>query len=425
MHIASWTAHLPTSWTAKPLRAVADYTVSNVDKISMDDETPVRLCNYTEVYNHEFITLDLDFMQATANESEIEKFKLHVDDVVITKDSESWDDIGVPALVKETSDDLVCGYHLAILRPHKRDLDGRFLFRCMQAKPIRLQLELAANGVTRFGIPKYEIGSMTIPVPPLSQQRVIGDYLDRETVRLDELVVVKEQLLELLIEKRRALITNAVTRGLDPEVPLRDSGIPWLSEIPVNWETRRIASLFKQRDERGEPELPLLEVSINSGVVLREFSDDRIETTASDFNIYKVARKGDIVFNKMRMWQGAVGVAPEDGLVSPDYTVAIPLGTLSYEYAGQLFRTDIFSAECARHSYGIVWDRLRLYWDGFRDIVVPLPPPEEQQAIVTHIVTETTRLDALKIAAEKTISLLKERREALISEAVTGKIEVA
>ena len=122
-------SNLPAHWSAKPLRAVADYTVSNVDKVPTDNEASVRLCNYTDVYNNEFITLDLDFMRATATEVEIEKFGLKVDDVVITKDSESWDDIGVPAIVKETAADLVCGYHLAILRPRKQTLDGPFLFR--------------------------------------------------------------------------------------------------------------------------------------------------------------------------------------------------------------------------------------------------------------------------------------------------------
>jgi type I restriction enzyme S subunit len=251
----------------------------------------------------------------------------------------------------------------------------------------------------------------------------IANFLDRETAKLDTLVAAKQRLLGLLADKRRVLITRAVTRGLNPDVPLRDSGIPWLGRIPARWETCRIAWLFRDRDERCEPELPLLEVSINSGVVIREFSNDRIESTAGDFNTYKVARKGDVVFNKMRMWQGAVGVAPEDGLVSPDYTVATSVGTLSSAYASLLFRTEMFSAECARYSHGIVWDRLRLYWEGFRDIVVPLPPLAEQRAIVAYISAETAKLDALRQAAERTIGLLKERRAALIAAAVTGKIK--
>jgi type I restriction enzyme S subunit len=125
------------------------------------------------------------------------------------------------------------------------------------------------------------------------------------------------------------------------------------------------------------------------------------------------------------MWQGAVGVAPCDGLTSPDYVVATPIGDrLFTDYARQLFRTPVFSAECARHSHGLVWDRLRLYWEGFRDIRVPLPPPKEQKAITTHIAMETAKLDALRASAERTIRLLKERRAALISAAVTGKIDL-
>jgi len=264
-----------------------------------------------------------------------------------------------------------------------------------------------------------------ISVPPIVQQSVIADYLDRETARLDALVAAKERVLGLLAEKRRALITCAVTRGLDSRAPLRDSGIPWLGEIPAHWKTRRAAWLFRERDERGESELPLLVVSINAGVVLREFSAERIESTAEDFNTYKVARRGDVAFNKMRMWQGAVGVAPQDGLVSPDYVVAEPIGQLSPEYAGLLFRTEMFSAECARSSHGIVWDRLRLYWEGFREIEVPLPSAEEQCEIVAHIARETAKLDAVRFATERSVALLKERRAALIAAAVTGLIDVS
>ena len=421
-HLA-WVNSLPESWQLKPLRATTDCVVSNVDKLSVDYEIPVRLCNYTDVYNNDFIFPKLDFMKATATEAEIGKFGLRVGDVVITKDSESWDDIGVPALVRETADDLVCGYHLALLRPRRDQLVGEFLFRCLQAKPIQVQLELAANGVTRFGLPKSKIGTVILPVPPIPHQCAIADYLDRETARLDALLAEKERLLDLLVEKRRALITRAVTRGLDPNVPFRDSEIPWLGEIPAHWNVRRIAWLFKERDKRGEPDLSLLEVSINTGVVRREFSDERIEATAADFNTYKVARRGDVVFNKMRMWQGAVGIAPLDGLVSPDYVVAEPVGALSSEYANMLFKTAAFSAECARHSHGIVWDRLRLYWTGFRDIRVPLPPLKEQAEIVAKIGFETRMMDELSRSTESTIALVKERRSVVIAAAVSGQVD--
>ena len=286
-----------------------------------------------------------------------------------------------------------------------------------------LRLDVGSNETAIPGLNRETAYEKEVAIPPVPRQQKIADFLDRETARLDALIAAKERLLRLLVEKRQALITQAVTLGLNSDVPLRDSGITWLGQIPAHWATCRIAWLFLERDERCEPELPLLEVSINSGVVLREFSDDQIETTASDFNSYKVARRGDVVFNKMRMWQGAVGIAPENGLVSPDYTVATPVGPMMPEYSGLLFRTEMFSAECARYSHGIVWDRLRLYWESFRDIIVSVPPMIEQSAIVAHISKETATLDSLRKAAERTIALIKERRAALISAAVTGQIK--
>jgi type I restriction enzyme S subunit len=304
-------------------------------------------------------------------------------------------------------------------------VEPRFIaYSLLSHQVLQCQIEPMCSRAAQPHLNAEELGDILFWLAPLSQQRSIADYLDQETARLDALIGAKERVLGLLAEKRRALITRAVTRGLDPRAPLRNSVIPWLGKIPAHWETRRVAWLFRERHERGEPDLSLLEVSINAGVVLREFSEDRIESTAADFNIYKVARKGDVVFNKMRMWQGAVGVAPQDGLVSPDYIVAAPTGTLLSDYAGQLFRTEQFSAECARRSHGIVWDRLRLYWEGFRDIELPLPPWNEQRAILDYIEKEAGKLDALCRATERTIALLKERRAALIAAAITGKIAI-
>ena len=308
--------------------------------------------------------------------------------------------------------------HIHVLRIG-RNFDSRFVAYCLNATDYGPYIE----GSTRDKLTQEKMGSIRIPSPPQPQQRGIADYLDRETARLDALVAEKEHLLDLLAEKRDALITRVVTRGLEPNVPLRDSGIPWLGRIPANWKVRRVAWLFRERDQRGQPDLPLLEVSINSGVIVRKFSEARIESTAADFNIYKVARRGDIVFNKMRMWQGAVGAAPEDGLVSPDYVVAEPSGSMSSQYAFSLFRTPAFSAECAGRSHGIVWDRLRLYWDGFREIEVPLPSVREQASIVERVASATKGLNELSAATERTITLLNERRSAVISAAVTGQID--
>jgi len=415
---------LPCDLQTVPIKAACYYTVSNVDKHSLEDEIPVRLCNYTDVYKNDHVSPELELMTATATEDEVDKFHLEVGDVVITKDSESWDDIGIPAYVEATAEDFVCGYHLAFMRPNKDSLDGRFLFRCMQSRPVVLQLELEATGVTRYGLPKGAIGNTRIPLPSLETQRLIADYLDRETAHIDALVAEKEKMLALLEEKRAVLISRAVTRGLDPNAPLKPSGLDWLGEIPVHWNVRRCATLFQEIDERNCPDLPLLNVSLNTGVTLRVFLDDRIESVAADFSTYKVARKDDLVFNKMRFWQGAGGVAPEDGLTSPDYTVARFSSELDARFVRLLVRLPLFSNEVRRYSYGMVDDRLRLYWMEFRNLRIPVPPIHEQREIVEAIDNESCEISELVGTLQQSISLAKERRAALITAAVSGQILV-
>jgi len=422
--IDGWQTAIPRNWTVRPLRSVAEYAVSNVDKIPSDDELPVRLCNYTDVYNNETIHFGMEFMAGTATQAEIDRFHLLDGDVVITKDSESWDDIAVPALVTETTDDFVCGYHLAMIRPDHEKLLGPFLLRCLQSKTLRIQLELAANGITRFGIPKSAIGSMALPVPPISVQRAIILFLNCETADIDALISAKQRLLDLLAEKRRAIVAEAVMRGINVSAPLRPSGIDWLGDIPVHWEVERSRWLFEERDERsttGEEEM--LTVSHLTGVTPRSEKDVNMfeaETTAG----YKLCFAGDLAINTLWAWMGAMGTARVNGIVSPAYNVYTPGPRLVPDYVDALVRIPIFAQEVTRYSKGVWSSRLRLYPEGFFETYWPVPPLEEQREIVRHIATETAKIDRLRTATEHSITLLKERRGAVIAAAVTGQIEI-
>ncbi len=228
---AEWLGEIPTGWSRRRLKTVADVQLSNVDKKSLDGQEPVRLCNYTDVYYHERITADLGFMSATATTEQICKFTLRTGDVLITKDSESWTDIAVPAVVAEDLEGVLCGYHLAHIRP-KRHCHGPFLARAFSAVGPRDQFQVVANGITRFGLGGDAIATGVFAIPPEPEQRAIAAFLDRETARIDALVAKKERLIELLQEQRTALITRAVTKGLDSHAPMKDSGVQWLGEIP-------------------------------------------------------------------------------------------------------------------------------------------------------------------------------------------------
>jgi type I restriction enzyme S subunit len=420
----TWVGELPGAWTAKPLRAVADYVVSNVDKASADEEIPIRLCNYSDVYNNEFITLALEFMQGTATEAEIARFALRVDDVVITKDSETWDDIGVPALVRESAADLVCGYHLALIRPRKPVLLGEFLFRCLQARPIRIQLELAANGVTRFGVPKSDIGAMRLPVPPVPQQQAIVDYLARETIRLDALLVAKQRLLRLLAEKRQAIITMAVTRGLDPHVPMKSTGVEWVPKVPQHWTATKASRLFRQRKRLGFPGHTVLSVYRDYGVIERSTRDDNANRIPDDLDKYQLVETGDLVINKMKAWQGSLGIAEMTGITSPDYVVFTPIHRELPRFMHFLLRNRLLTTIYLSMSNGIRTSQWRLEPERFGTLPLFLPPIDEQKAIVAHIDAEIGRTDRLLVATKSSITLLNERRAALIAAAVTGQIQI-
>ncbi len=426
----TWINSLPGSWEVKPLRATTDYAVSNVDKVPVDHEAPVRLCNYTNVYNNEFITLGLDFMQATATENEIAKFGLQVGDVVITKDSESWDDIGIPALVRETADDLVCGYHLALLRPRRQQLAGAFLLRCLQAKPIRAQLELAANGVTRFGLAKSEIGAVKLPVPPPSQQRTIANYLDRETARLDALVEETERLLGLLAEKRRALITRAVTRGLDPNAPLRDSGILWLDKIPSHWKLVAIKHGFHTIGSGTTP--PTGEAAYYDGdvpwVTTSELRENIIKTTnqhitqlaLNELTALRVYPIGSVLFAMYGATIGRVALLGIEATVNQAVCVLASPSLLDSRFAFyvlQASRDDLVASASGGGQPNLNIERVREHR-------VACPPMSEQQSIVAYVEIELKKIKDLRNATRQTIALLKERRAALIAAAVTGQLEV-
>ena len=164
-------------WPKSSLGSLVDLRLSSVDKKTSPVERSVRLCNYTDVYKNSFIHGRLDFMDATATDREIANCALYAGDVVITKDSEKHDDIGVPALVRENVPDLVCGYHLAILRPASSDIDGSYLYYALNTRGVQQQFHACANGVTRFGLRKADIALVQIPRPPISEQRAIARVL--------------------------------------------------------------------------------------------------------------------------------------------------------------------------------------------------------------------------------------------------------
>jgi type I restriction enzyme, S subunit len=209
---------------------------------------------------------------------------------------------------------------------------------------------------------------------------------------------------------------------LKPYPEYHDTGVDWLGRIPSHWSVVRNGRLFTERNETGFPDLPILEVSLRTGVRVRDMDSGR-KQQMSDRAKYKRAAQGDITYNIMRMWQGAVGVAPQDGLVSPAYIVAEPLGQTDARFYAYLFRTTAYKREVDFASRGIVPDRNRLYWQYFKPLLSPAPPPDEQRRIADFLDTYTAQVQRLIAAKRRLLKAVRERNQLALHELLVRGVD--
>jgi len=239
------------SWPNHKLQEVAEIRVSNVDKKIHSSETPVKLCNYMDVYSNEYVSGGIDFMEASATTAEIERFGLKAGDVIITKDSESPDDIGIPTVITEDIAGLVCGYHLALIRPDTEQLDSVYLAKQLSTTQVTRYFSLLASGSTRYALPIMAIESVKIPMPPKPEQSKIAEVLST----VDRAI---EQTAGLIAKQQRiktGLMQDLLTRGIDKHGNLRSEKTHKfkdspLGRIPMEWEVKKLCDLANV--ERGK-----------------------------------------------------------------------------------------------------------------------------------------------------------------------------
>jgi type I restriction enzyme, S subunit len=303
-----------------------------------------------------------------------------------------------------------------------KDDDPRFFYYQFIAR--KKHLEIEATGTTFLELGSDDLKSFSLWYPSPSLQRAIADYLDHQTAQIDALIHAKERLLELLSEKRRAVVTHAVTKGMNQSAPMRETLVEWLGQVPAYWKIESARWLFTEIDERsmsGNEEL--LSVSHLTGITPRSEKDVNMFMAESNEG-YKICQPGDLVINTLWAWMGAMGVSSLHGIVSPAYNVYRPSRQLEPCYIDYLVRIPVFANEVTRYSKGVWSSRLRLYPEGFFQVIFPVPSLDEQKAIVEHLDNVVGKIDDLSKASQKTIRLLHERRLALIAAVVSGKIDI-
>ena len=329
---------------------------------------------------------------------------------------------------------LIASTGFAVVRPRPTEFDPSFCQYALRERGFLAEVEKRSVGVSYPAINASDLGSIPVYVPPLSRQRHIADYLDRETARIDELVGAKEHLLTLLAEKHRALTMRAVTHGLDPHAPLRDSRVPWLGEVPAHWEIAPLRFLVDLtsggtpdtgRPEYWDGEIPWVSPKDMKRDEIGDAQDHVSELALSEGSLHLIE-------------PGAVLVVVRGMILARSFPVAITTAPVT-------INQDMKALRCRRP---LTPDYLRGFLCGHEDYVlsladtsahgtrkletgvlgqleVALPPREEQRAIAAHIRDAGARLEGVRSATESTIALLRERRSALISAAVVGRLQVA
>lgn len=426
-----WLGDIPSQWAAKKLKFIASNMPSNIDKKVKVGETPIGLCNYTDVYYSDVIDPDTAFMRATATSEQIDKFTLRAGDTIITKDSEDPNDIAIPAYVSADLQGIVCGYHLSVIRPFIPKTGG-YIKRCFECGFARSYFAVNANGLTRYGLGAYPLDNVIYPVPSEKEQTQIAAFLDHETAKIDGLIAKQQRLIALLEEKRQAVISHAVTKGLNPDAPLRPSGIDWLGDIPAHWEVLSLNRIIEQFvDYRGktptktEEGVPLITATqIKRGAISHEL--DPVFISHQEYR-ERMTRgfpaKGDLLLTTEAPL-GEVALI-EDEFVATGQRIILMKCAPKYilsDYLLRHFQSQFGQLELYVRSSGSTASGIRA--DRLRASKVAIPPVNEQSEIVKHIEQKLSKFELLEADALKVTTLLKERRTALISAAVTGKIDV-
>lgn len=351
-------------------------------------------------------------------EAQLGRALLEKGDIVFADTSEDIEGVGNMMRAAGGST-LYAGYHALIARP-SAEFRHKYMAYQMISPCWRQQIQRSVQGVKVYSITQRIFNEVTILQPPRDEQRIIARFLDLKTAEIDALIEKLQREVELLERYRRELIVHTVTRGLDPDVPMRDSGVEWIGESPSTWRPLRISALYDLRSQKvSDKEYPPLSITMN-GVV------PQLETVAktNDGDNRKLVRSGDFVINSRSDRRGACGISPQDGSCSLINIVLTPKHSINNRYFSYLFRSTLFADEFYRWGHGIHDDVWTTNWNDMKSIQVPVPPLEDQETIANYLDDRMAQTDSTVSGIRKQIELLGKYRKQVISDAVTGKVRV-
>lgn len=421
-----------SEWRCQRLDGVAEIRASNVDKKSVAGEVAVRLCNYMDVYSHQYITANIAFMEATATLAEVERFRIRRGDVLLTKDSETPDDIGIAAVVVDDISDLICGYHLAQLKPNPRAVDPVFLAKQLASSDTVRYFGSRANGSTRYGLSHASLARAPVRTTALAHQRYIAEAL----LTLDDAIEQTEALIAKTQQVKAGLMHDLFTRGVTPDGELRpprseapelykQSRLGW---IPTEWDLTRLGKLSSRLAGRliVQPHQYFAEVGVPIvfGTNLREgkiITDDlkRISFEAdARFAQYRV-RAGDLLTVRVGV-PGMTAVVPLelDGCHFASIMLIRKTDKADSQWLSYCMNSELIRRQIEMANYGSVQTQFNISDARLFSLAVPELPEQEQ------LVERMRSIDAQIEAEESHLGKLETVKSGLMHDLLTGRVRV-
>lgn len=404
----TWLPTVPSYWNIKK---VGELFRQRKEKVSDKDFSPISVTK-------QGILPQLE--NAAKTEDGDNRKKVCVGDFVINSRSDRKGSCGISKL--EGSVSLIN----IVLQP-RGEMNGNYAHYLLRSQPFSEEYYRNGRGIvadlwtTRYS----EMKNIVLPVPPRAEQDQIVRYLDWQVSKINRLIEAKKKQISLLNEQKYALVSRYVIHGLSENTQIKDSSVNWLGAIPAHWTIRKLRTILKPYSEKNRPDLPLLSVVREKGVIVRNIEDieENHNFIPDDLSGYKVVHENQFVINKMKSWQGSYGIAPCEGIVSPAYFV-FDIAFDNLEYFHYAIRSKVYVNFFAQASDGIRVGQWDLSIDKMKDIPFIIPPDDEQKEIVSRIKIETAKAEKTISAVEKQIAVLEELRTRLISDVVTGKIDV-
>lgn len=422
-----WLKEIPSHWEIEPFGRHFSYGKGL--PITKADLTPegVAVISYGQVHSKlntgSSISRDLVRYVSSVYLESHPQCLLVKGDFVFADTSEDIEGSGNFAF-NDFAEKIFAGYHTVVVRP--KDLSfPRYYAYLFQSLNWKGQIQSLVNGVKVYSINKGHLKKTYLLIPPLAEQEQIVSYLEDKTSKIDAYVADKEKEILLLQELKQKTIADAITKGLNPDVKTKDSGISWIGEIPEHWEVKQLRSFLTLFTEKGHGDAQLLSVTREQGVIERD-KDDKDENhnfVPDDLSGYKYIEKGDFAINKMKAWQGSYAVSNYDGIVSPAYFTC-KLKGVNKDFFSKAIRSRAYVPFFTQYSKGIRVGQWDLNLNALKSIPFFIPPADEQRAIVSYIEEKCQKIDSLTTELQSEIDYLKEYKQRLIADCVTGQVNV-